>query len=88
MVHVTEANENGTEFAEFWDAGAAFYVTDFWSIWDIGIIATGLAFFIARMIGLARRDCHIMDIAFDILSVEALFLVPRYVSIIAFNLPH
>ena len=30
------------------DAGQAFYATDFWSLWDIGIIGLGLAFFIAR----------------------------------------
>lgn len=30
------------------DAGTAFYATDFWSLWDIGIVAIGLAFFIAR----------------------------------------
>ena len=68
-----------TEFAEFWDAGIAFYVTDFWSLWDLSIIATGLAFFIARVVGIVHEDQHIMDIAFDILSIEALFLVPRSV---------
>lgn len=31
------------------------------------------------MVGLARGDAAVTDTAFDILSVEALFLVPRYV---------
>lgn len=31
---------------EYIDAGQAFYAADFWSLWDIGIVAIGLAFFI------------------------------------------
>lgn len=29
-------------------------------------------------IGLAKSDQYILDVSFDILSLEALFLVPRY----------
>jgi hypothetical protein len=36
------------EFGEFMDAGAMFYQTDFWSLWDLGIIITGVAFLILR----------------------------------------
>lgn len=36
------------EFGEFKDAGVAFYQTDFWSLWDLGIIITGIAFLIIR----------------------------------------
>jgi hypothetical protein len=32
--------------SEYRDAGQAFYATDFWSLWDIGTISIGLAFFI------------------------------------------
>lgn len=31
-------------------------------------------------IGLTRGDNYILDLSFDILSLEALFLVPRYAS--------
>lgn len=31
---------------EYIDAGQAFYAADFWSLWDIGIVAIGIAFFI------------------------------------------
>jgi len=31
---------------DYMDAGQAFYAADFWSIWDIGIVAIGMAFFI------------------------------------------
>lgn len=65
---------------EFWDAGSTFYATDFWSLWDLGIIFVGMAFFIARMVGLSRHDPIATDVAFDILSIEALFLVPRSVN--------
>lgn len=61
------------------DAGSTFYATDFWALWDVGIILVGLAFFVTRMVGLANHHRYATDVAFDILSVEALFLVPRYV---------
>lgn len=65
------------EWGELKDAGLLFYQTDFWSIWDLGIILVGLAFSITRTIGLAKGDDYITDMAFDILSMAALFLVPR-----------
>lgn len=65
------------EFSELRDAGFLFYQTDFWSAWDIAIILVGVAFFIVRIIGLAKKSDRITDIAFDILSMAALFLVPR-----------
>lgn len=34
------------EFGEFQDAGILFYQTDFWSLWDCGIIGTGAAFLV------------------------------------------
>lgn len=66
------------EFSELRDAGFLFYQTDFWSAWDIAIILVGLAFFVTRIIGLVKKSDHITDIAFDILSMAALFLVPRW----------
>jgi len=65
------------EFGEFQDAGYLFYQTDFWSIWDLAIILVGVAFFITRMVGLVRHDARTTGIAFDVLSMLALFLVPR-----------
>ncbi|KAK6392834.1 hypothetical protein LTR65_002915 [Meristemomyces frigidus] len=73
------------ELAEFWDAGTKLYATDFWSLWDLGIIATGLAFFVTRMVGLAKHDGKLIDTAFDILSIEALFLVPRICSLLSLH---
>ena len=34
------------EFGEIQDAGLKFYQTDFWSLWDIAIIAVGIVFFV------------------------------------------
>lgn len=36
------------EFGEFWDAGTTFYMSDFWSAWDIFIVLIGIAFFVTR----------------------------------------
>lgn len=73
------------ELSEFTDAGFMFYSNDFWSLWDLGIIGTGIAFIIARAIGLTKGDDYITKIAFDILSLEALFLVPRLCSLMSLN---
>ena len=35
------------EFGEFRDAGVSFYVVDFWSLWDIGIIGIGVAYMVS-----------------------------------------
>ncbi|KAL8673016.1 MAG: hypothetical protein Q9168_002539 [Polycauliona sp. 1 TL-2023] len=36
------------ELGEFRDAGSLFYATDFWSLWDLGIIGIGTAYLILR----------------------------------------
>ncbi|KAJ6024026.1 hypothetical protein N7540_004823 [Penicillium herquei] len=56
------------------DAGVLFYGMDFWSLWNLGIIGVGFAFIITRIIGLAKHSDYILDLSFDILSLEALFL--------------
>ncbi|KAF6236024.1 hypothetical protein HO173_005652 [Letharia columbiana] len=71
------------EFGEFRDAGIAFYVADFWSLWDIGIIGIGVAYMVSRIIGLTRDSPAITDVSFDILSLEALFLLPRVCSLLS-----
>jgi hypothetical protein len=67
------------------DAGMLFYQMDFWSLWNMGIIAIGLAFVIARIVGLVKESDYITDLSFDILSLEALFLVPRICSLVSLN---
>ncbi|KAJ5194566.1 uncharacterized protein N7498_008004 [Penicillium cinerascens] len=67
------------------DAGVLFYQMDFWSLWNLGIISVGVSFIITRVIGLARGDNYVIDISFDILSLEALFLVPRICSLVSLN---
>ena len=73
------------EFSEFQDAGRLFYTTDFWSVWDLGIIGIGVAYLITRIVGLVQADMRITDIAFDILSLEALFLIPRICSLLSLH---
>ncbi|KZF19398.1 hypothetical protein L228DRAFT_263732 [Xylona heveae TC161] len=73
------------EFGELQDMGALLYVTDFWSIWDLGIICVGVAYLVARFIGVAKKDGQIVELSFDILSLEALLLVPRIFSLLSLN---
>ncbi|KAJ5488504.1 hypothetical protein N7539_003394 [Penicillium diatomitis] len=67
------------ELSGFIDAGIMFYQTDFWSLWNLGIIGVGFAFIGTRAVGLLQNNDFILDLSFDILSLEALFLVPRFV---------
>ncbi|KAK4494600.1 hypothetical protein PRZ48_013956 [Zasmidium cellare] len=85
FLYVWLASFSYNELVEFWDAGSTFYATDFWSLWDLGIIFVGVAFFVARMVGLSRHDPVATDIAYDILSIEALFLVPRICSLLSLH---
>ncbi|KAK5731469.1 hypothetical protein LTR17_011357 [Elasticomyces elasticus] len=85
MLYIWLASFAYNEAVEFWDAGIALYAVDFWSLWDLGIIATGVAFLVVRVIGMAKDDHKLIDIAFDILSVEALFLVPRICSLLSLH---
>ncbi|KAF1814129.1 hypothetical protein P152DRAFT_456355 [Eremomyces bilateralis CBS 781.70] len=73
------------EFGEYRDAGQAFYATDFWSLWDLCIALVGFSFLISRAIGIARESDIIIDTSFDILALEALFLVPRTCSVLSLN---
>lgn len=72
------------ELSEFIDAGL-FYYADFWSTWDLAIILNGLAFLVTRIAGLVLDDNDLTEIAFDILSLEALFLVPRSFSMLSLH---
>ncbi|CRL22519.1 unnamed protein product [Penicillium camemberti] len=67
------------------DAGVVFYQMDFWSLWNLSIIGVGMAFVITRVIGLAKGNDPIIELSFDILSLEALFLVPRICSLVSLN---
>ena len=50
------------EFGEFRDAGTLFYAADFWSLWDIIIIAIGIAFFISsRSLTITVYSCRILS---------------------------
>jgi len=72
------------ELGEFLDAGL-FYYADFWSPWDLTIILNGAAFAALRVAGLARGSADMVDAAFDVLSLEALFLVPRLFSLLSMH---
>ncbi|CRG86599.1 UPF0182 protein [Talaromyces islandicus] len=73
------------ELSGITDAGMLFYQLDFWSLWNVGIIGVGIAFLVCRIVGLAKKSEYIIDLSFDILSLEALFLVPRICSLVSLN---
>ncbi|KAF3936120.1 hypothetical protein ABW19_dt0200136 [Dactylella cylindrospora] len=69
------------EVSQITDAGALFYSADFWSWADLLIIIIYTIFFIFRMVGLAREDNDLINTSFDVLSLEALLLLPRIFSL-------
>ncbi|XMA18137.1 hypothetical protein WAI453_010928 [Rhynchosporium graminicola] len=76
------------ELGEFIDAGSIFYAVDIWNGCDLIIIVIGMAFAITRILGLFKDTQEyqpITDTAFDILSLEALFMVPRICSLLSLH---
>lgn len=74
------------EFADWIDAGqTSFYASDFWWMWDISIVVVGMAFCVLRILGLTSGEKNTIDLAYDVLGLEALFLVPRIFSLLSLN---
>ena len=71
------------ELSEFLDTKSIFYAADIWNGCDIIIIVIGIAFAILRVLGIYEDNHQIIDTAFDVLSLEALFMVPRMFSIMS-----
>lgn len=80
ILYVWFAAFSYNELDEFLDTKSMFYAVDLWTTCDIVIIVIGVAFFLARAIGLYQESPQIIDTAFDILSLEALFTIPRILS--------
>ncbi|XWW93897.1 hypothetical protein V2A60_001836 [Cordyceps javanica] len=73
------------EFSEWLDAGSVFYVTDIWNVCDLIMMLLGCVFAALRITGVLRQSTTINNTAFDILALEALFLVPRMCSLLSLN---
>ncbi|KAI3322085.1 hypothetical protein HD806DRAFT_523489 [Xylariaceae sp. AK1471] len=73
------------EVSEYIDAGSIFYATDVWNLFDMIMIAIGIVYFILRCVGLYRKDYELVDIGFDVLALEALFMVPRVFSVLSLS---
>ncbi|KGQ07824.1 Calcium channel YVC1 [Beauveria bassiana D1-5] len=73
------------EFSEWLDAGSVFYVTDIWNVCDLIMMLLGCVFAVLRITGVIRQSTAINNTAFDILALEALFLVPRMCSLLSLN---
>ncbi|KAK8029109.1 ion transporter [Apiospora marii] len=73
------------EVSEYLDAGSIFYAADVWNVFDVIMIAIGICFAILRFVGLYNDDPMLIAIAFDVLSLEALFMVPRICSILSLS---
>ncbi|KAI8962334.1 hypothetical protein F5Y11DRAFT_365990 [Daldinia sp. FL1419] len=73
------------EVSEYLDAGSIFYAADVWNLFDMIMIAIGIVFAVLRFVGLYKADYTLVDIGFDVLSLEALFMVPRVCSIFSLS---
>ncbi|CAN6669889.1 hypothetical protein TRVA0_042S00606 [Trichomonascus vanleenenianus] len=59
------------------------YAIDYWSIFDLTIIAVYLAFLCLRVAGMVLGRSDLTQMSFDVLSLEALMLVPRLFSFLS-----
>ncbi|KAA8899392.1 hypothetical protein FN846DRAFT_990157, partial [Sphaerosporella brunnea] len=73
------------EFSSIKDSGVTFYAADFWSWLDMFIIVIALVFMGFRIAGVVKDSDAITDTAFDVLSLEALLLVPRMFSLFSLD---
>ncbi|KAH7035642.1 uncharacterized protein B0I36DRAFT_421347 [Microdochium trichocladiopsis] len=73
------------EISEYLDAGSIFYAADVWNVFDMIMIGIGLVFIGLRAAGLYYEDRRLIESAFDVLSLEALFMVPRIFSILSLS---
>ncbi|KAF2263356.1 hypothetical protein CC78DRAFT_465990 [Lojkania enalia] len=74
------------EYGEWNDAGqTSFYASDFWWMWDISIVLVSLIFFVLRVVGLTVSSTDIIDLSYDVLGLQALFLVPRIFALLSLN---
>ncbi|KAL5390601.1 hypothetical protein DPSP01_001676 [Paraphaeosphaeria sporulosa] len=77
------------EFGEFHDAGqVSFYTAGLWGAWDLSIVLIGIVFCALRIVGLSTKgeaSRGTLDLAYDVLGLEALFLVPRIFALLSLN---
>ncbi|EQL02809.1 ion transporter [Ophiocordyceps sinensis CO18] len=73
------------EWSEWIDAGSIFYATDIWNLFDMIMILIGFVFATLRIVGQVRHDMKMIGLSFDVLSLEALFMVPRICSILSLS---
>ncbi|GAB1319538.1 Calcium channel YVC1 [Madurella fahalii] len=73
------------ELSEWIDAGSVFYAADVWNIFDMVMIGIGFAYAVMRIVGLETGNASLVDLAFDVLALEALFMVPRVFSILSLS---
>lgn len=86
LLYVWIASFAYDEFADWVDAGqTSFYASDFWWMWDISIVVVGMTFCALRVVGLSNGKKDTIDLAYDVLGLEALFLVPRIFSLLSLN---
>ncbi|KAH7561722.1 hypothetical protein BM1_02826 [Bipolaris maydis] len=86
LLYVWIASFAYDEFADWIDAGqTSFYASDFWWTWDISIVVVGFVFCVMRVVGLATGHAATIDQAYDVLGLEALFLIPRIFSLLSLN---
>ncbi|XP_044724068.1 ion transport protein [Hirsutella rhossiliensis] len=73
------------ELSEWMDAGSIFYATDIWNLFDMIMILIGFIFATLRIVGQVQHDPKIIGLSFDVLSLEALFMMPRICSILSLS---
>lgn len=84
LLHVWFAGFATDEFMQAREAvSLGHYTIDYWSVFDITIVLIYLVFVCLRTYSYLRDDYILNSLSFDILSLEALLLVPRFFSFLS-----
>lgn len=84
LLHVWFAGFATDEFMQAREAvSLGHYTIDYWSVFDITIVLIYLVFFCLRTYSYLLNDYALNSLSFDILSLEALLLVPRFFSFLS-----
>ncbi|PKS09265.1 hypothetical protein jhhlp_003879 [Lomentospora prolificans] len=73
------------EISAWKDAGSIFYTSDIWNLFDMIMISLGISFAILKNIGIYTHTPEVVEVAFDIFALEALFMVPRICSFLSLS---
>lgn len=83
LLYIWIASLAHNEISKRAEAGFLFYSLDMWKTWDQAIIGVGVASILMRILGLLMDSSRVQDLAFDMICIVTLFVLPRMCSMMS-----